>query len=343
MDKSDIRLIEHAVGCGLVKLPGNWGNMTAEEEASFISNTRIAVRTSNDEVPAEVIDWKTRPHGCLVRERERICHHCDYFVCGRCAKLNPATEDIYNRIKQSNGNLCPLKKWLVEFLPVEGEIESLTCNSDKLVATIGVNKYGKELLEYTQPLMEQYAEKCGADFWCMDNQTQVWWMLEKFRLHKIFDRYKKVLFVDADVILTSRAPDLFKFVPDGKVAFHDDYPYLEEPSWLDEEYRIMSLYQGIEDFNYKVCYNAGLIVADSSCPDLWRPPPHPFPPSHCMEQIWVDHTARTNYEIFELPVSLNCQWWMKDFWSILPTAKIIHLAACDHDTRIKLLKKMSKW
>jgi hypothetical protein len=60
--------------------------------------------------------------------------------------------------------------------------------------------------------------------------------------------------------------------------------------------------------------------------------------------MWVElHMQLKGKKFFNLPTELNCQYWMPQYWEILPNAKIIHLAACPNQARLELASEYVKW
>ncbi len=229
--------------------------------------------------------------------------------------------------------LIPWVKWspVVESIPKP--------QHDKLIITVAVGKLFHELLEMTGPIFEAYAKRVGADFVCLTETTQQWWGLEKFRVLPFAQQYERSLYLDADIILRHTAPDLFKLVPAGHVAMHDDYPHLPSYEWLWNERRSVLESQGNPMDETPTAWNTGLVMCDRQQAGIWQPPVEEFLPTHCAEQFWIEHSAR-QYPFFRIPTELNTQYWMPRFTELLPTAKIVHLANCPNDQRLAQARQL---
>lgn len=187
-----------------------------------------------------------------------------------------------------------------------------------------VNMFNKVRHNY-----EEYCKRIGADFIILENFTQGWWGLEKFRIKPFVEAYENTCFIDSDILIQPNAPDIFKIVPNGFVGIHDDWPFclhkapLETPpfdieGWRRNERRLMINAQvKDEDFSwelYPALLNTGVVVTPKEHALIWTAPTKPFARNHCDEQFWVDYNIRkNNIPYWPLPVSMNFQYWHKCF------------------------------
>jgi hypothetical protein len=260
----------------------------------------------------------------LSRIDRPTCHlRCDHEGVWRGAWLEHERMPI---------ELIPYARWK----PVQ---DSINPKNDLLIITIAVGKTFRELQEVTGPILEEYAERVGADFVALTNITQQWWGLEKFRVQEYAREYERTLYIDADVILRDSVPNLFEFVPRGYVAMHDDWPHLPDYDWLWNERGAILGSQGVPMDRTETAWNTGIVLCDRDHADIWKPPLAPFLPSHCAEQFWIENSAR-KYPFFRIPTELNTQYWMPKFQELLPSAKIVHLANCPNSKRVELAKEL---
>jgi len=114
-----------------------------------------------------------------------------------------------------------------------------------------------QLLYWSEPLLRLYARKVDADFIVIDEpkiKHPICPMLEKYQLYNLLDRYERVIFFDADVIVSPKTPDLFKIVPFEEIGAVYDNP--ENNS--DGEYRKSSIML-IQELMGDICWRAGYI------------------------------------------------------------------------------------
>ncbi|MFN7841234.1 MAG: hypothetical protein ACK5N9_05865 [Pirellula sp.] len=152
--------------------------------------------------------------------------------------------------------------------------------------------------------------------------------------------YERTLYIDADVFLTEETPDLFDVVPAGHVSMHDDWSQLPSFEWVFEERRNILESQDIPMDYSKVVLNSGIVMCDRKQASIWKPPLHPFFPTHCSEQFWLQNNAR-GMPFFQLPTEFNTQYWMPKFRELLPTAKVIHLANCTPEKRLEFARQFT--
>lgn len=215
---------------------------------------------------------------------------------------------------------------------------------ERLVITIATGKEFRALARITAPLMADYAQRCDADFILLDNITQGWWGLEKFRAWHFAQLYDETLFLDVDCIVRPTCRDLFG--RESQVAMHDDYHYLTTGhAWLTIERDRVASSSGVPITDVPTCYNSGVVYTRRAAADVWRPPanadgePIDIGTSHCAEQIWVEHQAR-RLEIEPLDSRLNWQYYFRDFDAGLEGAEIIHLATCP--TKLQTAERLTR-
>jgi hypothetical protein len=225
----------------------------------------------------------------------------------------------------------------VEWKPT---VDAIDPAKSRLLITVATGDSFRELLKYTGPLMEAYAHRIGADFVAITKPAQDWWGLEKFRVHPFAQAYERTLYVDADVFLTEETPDLFDVVPAGHVAMHDDWSQLPSFEWVFEERRNILQSQELPMDNSKSVLNTGVVMCDRKHASIWKPPLHPFFPTHCSEQFWIQNSAR-GLPFFQLPTEFNTQYWMPEFRKLLPTAKVVHLANCTPERRLEFARQFT--
>ncbi|MDF5720718.1 MAG: glycosyltransferase [Rhizonema sp. PD37] len=73
-----------------------------------------------------------------------------------------------------------------------------------------------KLGEVTHPLLKAYAEKLGADFIIIDkpklNLNYV--HFEKYQIYDLLENYERIIFLDTDIIVNPKCPNLFELVPE---------------------------------------------------------------------------------------------------------------------------------
>lgn len=89
----------------------------------------------------------------------------------------------------------------------------------KLLVTLNIGDYDKEITEFTFPYMEEYAKNIGADFHIITERKFPDFdiNLEKFQLYDICLDYDWTIFLDADCLINSKGTDLTKLVENDRI------------------------------------------------------------------------------------------------------------------------------
>jgi hypothetical protein len=213
-----------------------------------------------------------------------------------------------------------------------------------LIVTLAVGPQAEEIVSMTAPHMEDYARKCDAQFVVIRGRTQDWWGLEKFRVGRFAESHERTLFVDADVFIRPTAPNIFREVPPNHVGILNETDNANEIPVL--KWRMThfaeSMYkdQG-EAFGGLKCFNSGVVLCDRGTLAAWKPPVHPFTPTHTSEQVWIERNITAHrLPVFSLANYWNCQYWWTDFGARAPTAHFVHLAGAEHSLRVGFLRKL---
>ena len=96
---------------------------------------------------------------------------------------------------------------------------------DTLVLTISIGDYYNEVAKLTLPSIQAYAKKIGADFLNINEFnphyiTQKW---NKFHIHELLNKYRRIIYLDIDVLIREDTPNLFEIVPENKLGmFNED-------------------------------------------------------------------------------------------------------------------------
>ena len=81
----------------------------------------------------------------------------------------------------------------------------------------------KEITDITLPIMEEYAEKCNANFKIISDPPPFLTGDNKphYRILKVrefLEEYDRVLCLDADMLINKTTPDIFDIVPEDKIG-----------------------------------------------------------------------------------------------------------------------------
>lgn len=99
-------------------------------------------------------------------------------------------------------------------------------DAKKAIVTLAIGDGFKEMLEIAKPFFEKYAQKVNADFIVIDQEkiNVMFPNMEKFQIKELLEKYDRIAYFDADILIHPDCPDLFKIVPKDKVGFVPDSP-----------------------------------------------------------------------------------------------------------------------
>ena len=89
----------------------------------------------------------------------------------------------------------------------------------KLLVTLNINDYDKEITELTFPYMREYAKNIDADFRIITERKfpNIPLRLEFFQLYEFSETYDWIIFLDADCLINPKAVDLTTLVDEDRV------------------------------------------------------------------------------------------------------------------------------
>jgi len=177
------------------------------------------------------------------------------------------------------------------------------------VVTLGIGI--EQLLMWSRPLFQQYAEKIGADFVTIATKTinhPLCPMLEKYQLHDILGEYDRVAFFDTDILVSPRTPSLFDIVPFGKIGAVYDSPDNNEHN-TNRRHDIKGFQERFGDVGWKDGYiNSGVVVLSDIHRPVYQYDPrlHEIKRRSFLEQGFTNYNIRKNkFEIHKLDRNFN--------------------------------------
>lgn len=169
----------------------------------------------------------------------------------------------------------------------------------RAVVTLAIGREGRELLGLSGPFMERYAARIGAEFTPITERRirhRLQWRkarvnlhLEKFQLGDLLDTFDRILYLDADILVSPCAPDFFALAPPEELGVVTDPG--EENAWKRaEEMAAIAAKRGALKAPAPPYFNAGVLVLSRAHRELFR-----FDPARLVPGRWPDQTY-LNYE-----------------------------------------------
>ena len=138
----------------------------------------------------------------------------------------------------------------------------------KLLVTLNINDYDKEITELTFPYMKEYAQNIGADFHIIKERMYPNFplMLEEFQMYKFAEIYDWIIFLDGDCLINPKGVDVTTLVEEDRVllARHASPTHHYYPDNIEGKY------------NLKYYAPFFFLVFHKNCRDCVKPYENPY-------------------------------------------------------------------
>ncbi len=230
------------------------------------------------------------------------------------------------------------KKPTIPLAEAQGLFQCPVVRKPRAVITCAIGEQHQELLSHTRPYLQEYADRCGADYCEFTNDLRPDWpMANKYRMTSYAWHYEQSLLIDCDVLVKLDAPDIFEEAGESPIAARDERPDYRPDDWFVDECRDFYKSQGVE-FQPGRCVNAGVMVLRHEALEkgLYIEPPKPYPKYWCGEQFWLWYQTRDT-GVKWLDDRFNWAAIREDFNRGVDDAWFIHLNGVPHQQRIDFL------
>jgi len=172
----------------------------------------------------------------------------------------------------------------------------------KLLVTLNIDDYDKEITELTFPHMREYAKNIGADFHIITERKfpDLDINLEKFQLYDISLNYDWVIFLDADCLINSKGIDLTTLAEEDRVliAKYNPPTHHFHPENIEGQY------------NLKYYAPFFFLVFHKNSRDCVKPYKNPL--NYC-EYINMESKNEEFINYLSNKKSLNPSWFLDEF------------------------------
>ena len=217
--------------------------------------------------------------------------------------------------------------------------------SDRAVCVVIANDYARSQYKLTKQSVVNYAKKCNADYIELTgDQSPLWPMANKYRIHAVTSVYDKTLYVDCDVLIKDHAPDIFKYTPNDKLSIVNEYYEIGEDykKEVDNSKRIIAEILDIDKYyNHDIVPNCGVMVIPKCCADLYKQPKKSYPMDWCFDQNYLSITTEPNdfYLLNTYPMNLfnSCASHSR-FLNSYKQANFVHCNIQPQEYRTRMLE-----
>ena len=214
---------------------------------------------------------------------------------------------------------------------------------DTLVLTISIGDYYNEVAKLTTPSIQAYAKKIGADYLNINEFnphyiTQKW---NKFHIHEMLNKYKRIIYLDIDILVREDTPNLFEIVPENKLGMFNEGRYTARFEFLEQA----SEYYGepLRTWNGKF-YNSGVMVISRIHKNIFKlPKGQDFVET---DQPYINlRILNDKVEMFDLDYKFNRMDILDRFCGISRLdSYIVHYAGAPQDIQMDVMRKdIEQW
>lgn len=225
------------------------------------------------------------------------------------------------------------------------------------ICVIPANESAKKLLRITRQRIKGYARECGADYIELTgDQHPDWPMANKYRVGQVTSIYEKTLYLDCDILVSDKTPNIFEITPDDKISGFDEYCIWSQKdySWIEREQDIIirktltdkqaeKFLDNGRTIYPKVMINGGVLVIPKSCAKYYQQPTDTYPKQWCFDQNYLTLLVYGEDVFNPLDLKWNCLFTCEDgFWYNSSEAYFIHVNSLrDQETREAVLSQIS--
>lgn len=208
----------------------------------------------------------------------------------------------------------------------------------RAIVTIAIGDTYRKLADVTHPTIKAYAKKIDADFIDIDQRciSSTTPHFEKFQIFDLLNKYKRIAFIDTDILIREDCPDLFNLVPFDQLGAFNEGAFAERAGAM---MMVQKQYQSEIEWD-GTYYNTGVMVLSRRHKFLFRKPEMEI--SNFYEQSYLNLLfQRAKVNMFNLEYKFNRMTVMDRFTGEHRLASyIVHYAGCPNfDFMLDIMKK----
>ena len=138
------------------------------------------------------------------------------------------------------------------------------------VVTIAIGEKYSAIAKYTHPSLKAYADKIDAEFVVIDDTSTSLPHWKKFEIFNLLKDYKRIIYIDTDIIIREDTPNLFDLIPENKLGIFNEGRFT--PRWESLKEACMSYKEDIDKKWDGAYYNTGVMVISRQQKELFKMP-----------------------------------------------------------------------
>jgi len=141
------------------------------------------------------------------------------------------------------------------------------------VVTLCIGEEWERIADLTHPTIKSYSNKIKSDF-ILINYPQINAKdigFEKCQLYNILDYYDRVIYLDTDIIVTERCPNLFEVVPENDLGAFIESNYWQYSNEVNHFERIKNIQERLGNIKWtKDYFNTGVMVLSKKHKNMFK-------------------------------------------------------------------------
>jgi lipopolysaccharide biosynthesis glycosyltransferase len=174
------------------------------------------------------------------------------------------------------------------------------------IVSMAVGDFYNKVAELTFPTLRKYAERIGADFIELqpNDVYKKFPHYLKYELGTVLDNYDRICYIDADIVVSPIAPNIFEKVPEDKMGLFEEGKYENRLAALQNYFTEKGLNAVATQY-----FNTGVIVASKEHKRVFEAPE--------VSEVSLFEQTYLNYRILMLDNYINKEQILKDMITIL--------------------------
>lgn len=205
--------------------------------------------------------------------------------------------------------------------------------NSNLVLTISIGEKHEKISELTLKTIENYAKKVNADFINLKTAKSNGTDWEKTQVYDLFNKYKRIILFDIDLIIREDCPNLFEIVPEKELGAFNEGKYVFKSDDIKITARMYD--ENLGDITSKY-YNTGVLILSRKHKQLFKIPKY-FKSS--FTSYFNMMLQKDKVEMFDLDLKMNRVHFMDKYCGISRLdSYIIHYYEAPDNLVFKLIK-----
>ena len=150
---------------------------------------------------------------------------------------------------------------------------------ENLVLTVSIGDHHRKISEHTIPTIQKYAKRIGADFEVITDPNPSYKInglespdmmsFQKLSIYDYLGKYKRIIYLDIDLIIREDCPNLFDIVPQSHIGAMNEVKFEHRSSFVE----VLKNYGEdlVKDWDQKY-YNCGVLVVSRQHRQVFRFP-----------------------------------------------------------------------